>query len=48
MICPDPDDVAYVALALKLKCFIWSNDRTLKKELKLIKVFNSEEILNQN
>ena len=29
-ISPDPDDVAYIALALKLKCAIWSQDRKLK------------------
>lgn len=45
-ITPDFDDIAYVALALKLKCSIWSNDKDLKNGLKLIKVYNSEEILN--
>lgn len=45
---PDIDDIAYVALALKLKCPIWSNDKDLKKSLKEIKVYNSEEILKSN
>jgi len=44
-ITPDFDDVAYVALALKLKCPIWSNDKDLKNGLKSIKVYNSQEIL---
>src|SRR3989344_6298142 len=26
---PDPDDMAYFALALKLNCAIWSNDKQL-------------------
>lgn len=30
-ITPDPDDVMYFALALKLQCPIWSNDKALKK-----------------
>ena len=30
-ICPDPDDVEYFALALKLQCSIWSNDKKLKQ-----------------
>ena len=42
-LCPDPDDVAYFALALKLKCPIWSNDKALKKQEK-IKVYSTEEI----
>ena len=27
-ISPDPDDIIYFALALKLKCGLWSNDKT--------------------
>ena len=40
---PDPDDMAYFALALKLNCAIWSNDKKLKDQNK-IKVFNSHEL----
>ena len=40
---PDPDDMAYFALALKLNCAIWSNDKKLKDQNK-IKVFNSLEL----
>ena len=29
-ICPDMKDVDYFALALKMKCSIWSNDKILK------------------
>ena len=36
---PDIDDIA---LALKLKCSIWSNDKDLKNNLKSVKVYNSE------
>ena len=40
---PDPDDMAYFALALKLSCAIWSNDKKLKDQNK-IKVYNSHEL----
>jgi|SRR3989344_5385795 len=40
----DPDDVAYVALALKLDCGIWSNDKELKKQDR-VKVYSTEEIV---
>ena len=43
-ICPDPNDVEYFALALKLGCFLWSNDRKLKQDL--IKVLNTSELLS--
>jgi predicted nucleic acid-binding protein len=29
---PDPDDVAYFALALQLRCPLWSNDKRLKEQ----------------
>src|SRR3989344_6656156 len=29
-ICPDPKDTEYFALALKLRCPLWSNDKKLK------------------
>ncbi|MEK6899645.1 MAG: PIN domain-containing protein [Nanoarchaeota archaeon] len=31
-ICPDFDDVHYFALALRLNCAIWSNDKKLKEQ----------------
>ena len=40
---PDPDDMAYFALALKLNCAIWSNDKKLKEQNK-IKVYNTHEL----
>ncbi|HLC81483.1 MAG TPA: PIN domain-containing protein [Candidatus Nanoarchaeia archaeon] len=40
---PDPDDVAYFALALKLNCAIWSNDKKLKEQDK-IKVYHTHEL----
>jgi len=43
-ISPDPDDVPYLALALKLGCAIWSNDKELKKQ-SVVKVYNTQEIL---
>lgn len=49
IISPDKDDVMYFALALKLNCAIWSNDKKLKEQNK-IKVYSTEDlmqILNQ-
>lgn len=43
-ISPDPYDIAYVALALKLKCSIWSNDKELKKQ-NVILVYHTHELL---
>ncbi len=40
---PDIDDMAYFALALKLRCGIWSNDKKLKKQNK-IEVYNTYEL----
>ncbi|MBI5797984.1 hypothetical protein HZA98_03730 [Candidatus Woesearchaeota archaeon] len=40
---PDPDDMAYFALALKLDCAIWSNDKKLREQNK-IKVYNTHEL----
>jgi len=45
-ICSDPDDTAYVALAMKLNIPLWSNDAKLKNQ-DSIKVYNSAEILKQ-
>lgn len=42
-ITPDPDDMAYFALALKLNCAIWSNDGKLKEQNKII-VYHTHEL----
>lgn len=42
-ISPDPKDIPYIALALKLKCPLWSNDKELKKQ-KAVKIYPTEEI----
>ena len=42
-ITPDPDDMAYFALALKLNCAIWSNDKKLKEQ-DAIKVYHTHEL----
>lgn len=41
---PDPDDVAYFALALKTGCGIWSNDRRLKNQ-KRVEIWTTRELL---
>ena len=43
-ICPDPDDVVYFALALKLNCAVWSNDKDLKKQKK-IKIYHTHDLM---
>ncbi len=40
----DQDDIPYMALALKLKIPLWSNDKELKLQDK-IKVLNTQEII---
>ncbi len=41
---PDPDDIAYLALALKLCCPLWSNDKQLKSQ-SAVKVISTSELL---
>jgi len=43
-ISPDEKDVPYLALAMKLKCAIWSNDKKLKEQDK-VKVYSTKEIM---
>jgi predicted nucleic acid-binding protein len=43
-ISPDPDDVQYFALALKLDASIWSNDKNLKNQ-NIVKVFSTDELV---
>lgn len=43
-ISPDPKDTEYFALALKLGCHIWSNDKALKKQDR-VKVLSTSELL---
>jgi predicted nucleic acid-binding protein len=42
-ICPDKNDVEYFALALKLHCPLWSQDKALKQQ-NVIKVYSTEEL----
>lgn len=44
-ISPDPDDVAYIALALKLKCAIWSQDRALKEKQNKVQVYSTKDLV---
>lgn len=41
---PDPDDSEYFALAMTLKCPIWSNDKKLKQQ-DTIKIINTTELI---
>ena len=42
-ISPDPDDAIYFALAIKLNCPIWSNDKKLKQQ-DIIKIYSTHEL----
>ena len=42
---PDEDDAEYFALALKLGCAIWSNDKKLKTQA-TVKIFSTAEVMN--
>ena len=44
--CPDKNDVNYFALALKLNCPIWSNDKKLKQQDK-IKVYSTRDLIKE-
>ena len=45
-ICPDEKDVDYFALAMKLNCSVWSNDKALKNQ-RHIDVISTEELINK-
>ncbi|MFH0701480.1 MAG: PIN domain-containing protein, partial [Candidatus Woesearchaeota archaeon] len=42
--CPDPKDIAYFALALYLKCPLWSNEKKLKEQNEVI-VYATHELI---
>lgn len=42
---PDPDDVAYLALAFKFKLPVWSDDEKHFKKQSVVKVYTTEEML---
>ena len=44
-ISPDAKDVPYLALALKLRCSLWSNDRDLKEKQDTIRVYSTEDLV---
>lgn len=45
-ITPDPNDTEYFALALKLKCGLWSNDKRLKQQSR-VKVYSTEDLVKE-
>ena len=47
-ISPDEKDIIYLALALKLKCSLWSNDKELKEKQVQIAVYSTEELVWMN
>ena len=47
-ISPDPDDVAYLALAFILNCAIWSQDRKLRENQSQVQIYSTEELIKGN
>ncbi|MFH1053966.1 MAG: PIN domain-containing protein [Candidatus Woesearchaeota archaeon] len=45
-ICPDPKDLAYFALALYMKCPIWTNERRLRNQDK-IEIYSTQDIIGK-
>ncbi|MBD3255705.1 MAG: hypothetical protein GF383_11480 [Candidatus Lokiarchaeota archaeon] len=44
---PDPKDIVYIALALTLKCYLWSNDKELKEIQENICILSTTEIIKR-
>ena len=47
-ISPDAKDVPYLALALKLRCGLWSNDKDLKEKQSVIQVYSTKELIKMD
>ncbi|MBU0460016.1 MAG: PIN domain-containing protein [Nanoarchaeota archaeon] len=45
IICPDPKDIVYFALALYINCAIWTNEKKLKEQGK-ITIYATHELIN--
>lgn len=43
---PDPDDTEYLALALKLHCSIWTNDKKLKNQNK-VAIYSTSDLIKR-
>lgn len=44
LICPHEKDITYFALALYLKCPIWSNEKKLKEQ-NIVDVYSTDELM---
>jgi len=44
-ISPDRKDIDYFALALKMKCALWSNDGDLKTKQNVITVYSTKDMM---
>ena len=45
-ITPDPDDAEYIALAMRVKASIWSNDKDLKG-IQGVTVYSTSDLIEQ-
>jgi len=44
-ISPDPKDLPYLALAMKMHAAVWSNDKVLKQEQNTVKIISTHELM---
>ena len=44
-ISPDPHDIPYFALALRMKCGVWSNDKQLKQQRHVL-IYSTSELMH--
>ena len=45
-VCPDINDIDYFALALKLNCPIWSEDKKLKEQSE-VEIFSTKDLIEK-
>ena len=43
---PDPKDTVYLALALKLNCSLWTNDKDLKENQSEVEILTTQDMMN--
>lgn len=46
-ISPDPKDTVYLALAISINAYLWSNDKKLKENQSTVKVLTTSDLLNE-
>jgi predicted nucleic acid-binding protein len=44
---PDPKDTVYLALAMKLNCSLWTNDKDLKEKQSEVEILTTYDMMNR-